>query len=117
MSDPFYVEVYKSGNQSKVPYAPGSSSDWAAKNGYKKAFLAYRIKVTPKPGMIFTSDCAIDTEKARSAINGGKSYAWVEACEPLPPVSHQILKAFGAFGILILTCLFLTWFALELFPS
>lgn len=103
MSGPYYVEIYKNGMVAQHTYEPGSSSDWAAKNGHKK-FLAYRIKVTPK-------QAPVDPGKARQLINSGLAYK-----EPLlPPVSHQMLKALGAFGMLFLVMAFAVWFMRDLF--
>jgi hypothetical protein len=114
-NEPYYVDVYHTGKHSTFTYAADSSIDRATREGIRGYVVAYRIKVTPKPGAVVTTKYAIPGPtlaelQVRHLINKGRNYS-----EPiLPPVSHQMWKALGALGILFLMMAFFAWFLRDL---
>lgn len=113
MKKPYYVDVYKSGRISPIEYEPGGVRDRITKRGGlgPRQFVAYRIKVTPKA--IVTTTRAIPGPTLSELQK--RRYAWVDPPGVLPPVSHQMLKALGAFGMLFLIMAFALWFLRDLF--
>lgn len=109
--EPYYFDVFRSGNKSCITYAPGSSIDTAVLAGIRGHVVAYRVKVTPKIAVtrVDIPGPSPAEVQARRYVNG------LQGEEFLPPVSEQMLKAFGAFAMLFLVMAFAVWFMRDLF--